>query len=45
MITKYEAHNETTIVQFAIEQDAIDYANDNNMQVRTVQESITIDID
>ena len=45
-MTKYEAYNTTTTVQFIHEQEAIDFANANNMQVREiiVQESPTIKI-
>jgi hypothetical protein len=37
-MTKYEVYNTTTTVQFLIEQDAIDYAAANSMQVRTIEE-------
>ena len=36
--TIYEAYNETTIVQFLLEVDALTYAQANNMQVRTIQQ-------
>lgn len=36
--TIYEAYNDTTIVQFLQESDAISYAQVNNMQVRTIQQ-------
>jgi len=35
---KYEAYNQTTRVQFLVEQEAIVFATNNNMQIRTIEQ-------
>lgn len=37
---KYEAYNDIVKVQFLIEQEALDYANVNELLVRTIEEKI-----
>ncbi len=34
----YEAYNTTTNIQFATEQEALEYANENNMEVRSIEQ-------
>jgi hypothetical protein len=43
-MTKYEVYNDTTIIQFLVEQEAIDFATANNMLIRTivVDEPLTV---